>query len=156
MPNGAVNWIGSTYQNCGPRCTNLTVYQEFSTTEDRNVSIGQSSLFTCESTISEVDDSESKFKNLSDEDQKHLKGSDEFARIAAGAIAWTGYFSSDMGDRQIRSYLRGSQWSPNKVMTKNDVEELLARYAIGAIAVSQTPGAKWMYLLGRRVCAPLV
>jgi hypothetical protein len=112
------------------------VYQEFSTDEERNVTIDHSSLFTCNSTVSEVDDSDSKFRNLSDEDQKHLKGSDEFARIAAGAIAWTGFFDAGWENRQIKSYLRGSQWSPNKELTKTDVEELLARYAIGAIAVS--------------------
>ncbi|OAG12899.1 uncharacterized protein CC84DRAFT_1183426 [Paraphaeosphaeria sporulosa] len=144
LPDGSVNWIASTWEGCGPRCTNFTVYQQANTYPMNNVTIDVSSLFLCNSTVSEVDVGDfSEFQNLSDEDKKHLKGTDEFARIAAGSIGWSGYYSAEYADRQIRPYLRGSKWSPNKVMTKIDVEELLARYTIGGIAAFDDHGLRY-------------
>ncbi|KAJ4353267.1 uncharacterized protein N0V89_004994 [Didymosphaeria variabile] len=137
---GCLNWIGSTWEGCGPRCTNLTIYQE-ATSDNSNIS--KSSLFLCNSTVSEVEGDSPEFQNLSDEDKKHLHGTDEFARIAAGSIAWTGWFPADYSDRQIRSYLRGSKWSPNKTVTAGDVEELLARYTIGSIAAFDDHGLRY-------------
>jgi hypothetical protein len=117
-----------------------------------NATIAASSLFLCNSTVSEVNSEGGSpgFENLSEEDKKHIRGTDEFARIAAGSIAWTGWFPAYYEDRQIRSYLRGSKWSPNKIVTKTDVEELLARYTIGAIAVCKPPDTKWMCLSCRK------
>lgn len=83
------------------------------------------------------------FTNLSEEDKKYLYGSDEFARIAAGSIAWTGWWPSNYGDRQIKSYLRGSKWSPNRIVSVRDVENLLARYTIGAIAAFDDHGLRY-------------
>lgn len=137
---GCLNWIGSTLEGCGPRCTNLTIYQQ--ATSD-NVTVATSSLFLCNSTVSEVEGDSPEFTNLSDEDKDHLKGSDEFARIAAGSIAWTGWFPGGYVDRQTRSYLRGSKWSPNKVVDVKDVEDLLARYTIGAIAAFDDHGIRY-------------
>ncbi|KAF2447650.1 hypothetical protein P171DRAFT_452865 [Karstenula rhodostoma CBS 690.94] len=140
---GCLNWIGSTFESCGPRCTNMTIYQETTELTMHEVNIKTSSLFLCTSTVSEVEGDSPEFKNLSDEDKKHLKGSDEFARIAAGSIAWSGWYPALYTDRQIRSYLRGSKWSPNKVVNKTDVEELLARYTIGAIAAFDDHGERY-------------
>ncbi|KAJ4301924.1 hypothetical protein N0V90_004020 [Kalmusia sp. IMI 367209] len=137
---GCLNWIGSTYEGCGPRCTNFTVYQE--KTND-NVTIKASSLFRCNSTVSKVNGDSPEFTNLSDEDKKHIYGNDQFARIAAGSIAWTGWFEADWSDRQLRSYLRGSKWSPNKIVDTKDVAGLLSRYTIGAIAAFDDHGIRY-------------
>ncbi|KAF1974960.1 hypothetical protein BU23DRAFT_552800 [Bimuria novae-zelandiae CBS 107.79] len=138
VTGGALNWIGSTWEGCGPRCTNLTIYQENS----YDKTIPTSTLFRCNSTVHEVKGDSHEFTKLSEDDKKHLYGSDEFARIAAGAIAWSGWWPADYDDRQIRSYLRGSKWSPNKTVTVDDVQELLTRYTIGAIAAFDDHGTR--------------
>lgn len=81
--------------------------------------------------------------NLKDEDKKHIYGNDEFARIAAGAMAWTGYVLNDWDDRSTRSYLRGSKWSPYKIITKDEVEDLLSRFTIGSIAAFDDHGLRY-------------
>lgn len=128
------------WEGCGPRCTNLTIYQQ--ATFD-NKTIPASSLFLCNSTVSEVKGDLDEFTNLSDEDKKQIYGNDDFARIAAGSIAWTGWSPTNFDDRQIRSYLRGNKFSPNKVVTTEEVEELLARYTIGAIAAFDDHGIRY-------------
>ncbi|KAF2706657.1 hypothetical protein K504DRAFT_459067 [Pleomassaria siparia CBS 279.74] len=132
---GSLSWIGAQFAYCGPRCTNFTVYQDSDQEE-----IAQPSLFLCENVLSPIEGGENDFDNLKEEDKKHIYSNDEFARIAAGAIAWTGYDLDGWDDRQTRSYLRGSKWSPYPTITKAQVEDLLARYTIGAIAAFDDHG----------------
>lgn len=135
---GSISWIGSTYAYCGPRCTNFTVFQD-----SDSKSITHNSLFLCNSTLSDVTGGESDFTSLAPEDHEHIYGNDDFARIAAGAMAWTGYVLNDWDDRSTRSYLRGSKWSPYKIITKDEVEDLLSRYTIGAIAAFDDHGLQY-------------
>lgn len=46
-------------------------------------------------------------------------------------------------DRQTRSYLRGSKWSPYKTLEPADVEDLLARFTIGAVAAWDDHGIRY-------------
>jgi len=133
-----MTWVGSTFQSCGPRCTNFTVFQHAD-----HRAIKNSALWLCNSTVTNIAGDSSEFMNLSDEDKKALYGTDEFARIAAGAIAWTGYFPGDWTSRQVRSYLRGSKWSPNRMVSTDDVEDLLSRFTIGAIAAFDDHGHRY-------------
>jgi hypothetical protein len=136
---GSISWIGSRYAYCGPRCTNFTVYQATDSSE-----IKAPSLFTCESTLSNViNDDPTLFYRIRDEDRDHLYTNDEFARIAAGAIAWTGYTMNEWWSRQTRHYLRGSKWSPYHMVTKDEVEELLSRFTISAIAAFDDHGIRY-------------
>jgi hypothetical protein len=80
---------------------------------------------------------------LPNEDKSHIYGNDEFARIASGAMAWTGYTLNNWEDRSTRSYLRGSKWSPYRIVTKDEVEDLLSRYTIGAIAAFDDHGLRY-------------
>ncbi|PSN72788.1 hypothetical protein BS50DRAFT_482046 [Corynespora cassiicola Philippines] len=135
---GSISWVGATYSYCGPRCTNFTVFQD-----SAPQAVTHPSLFVCNSTLSEVTGGEKDFVNLSEEDRGHIYGSEEFARIAAGAMCWTGYETNDWDDRQARSYLRGSKWSPNKIITLEEVEDLLSRFTIGAIAAFDDHGVRY-------------
>jgi hypothetical protein len=135
---GSVTWIGAINEHCGPRCTNFTVFQDSDTTD-----IKHNSLFLCNSTLSPVTGGENDFSNLTPEDREAIYGTDEYARIAAGSIAWTGAVFNGWLDRSTRSYLRSSKWSPYKVITKDDVEELLARFTIGAIAAFDDHGLRY-------------
>ena len=76
-------------------------------------------------------------------DDLSVYGSDDFARIAAGAIGWTGIFWNNWSDRQSRSYSPGSKWSPAKVVTTRDVEDLLMRFTIGAVAAFDDHGIRY-------------
>jgi hypothetical protein len=135
---GSLTWTGSKWEHCGPRCTNFTVYQDADDTE-----IATPSLFFCENKLSAITGGEKDFNNLRPEDNAHIYSNDEFARIASGAMAWTGYNLNGWNDRQTRSYLRGSKWSPYPTVTKSEVEDLLARYTIGAIAAFDDHGIRW-------------
>jgi hypothetical protein len=101
------------------------------------------SLFLCNSTLGPVNGPSTEFNRLTPEDNEHIYGNDDFARIAAGAMGWTGYALNGWEDRQTRSYLRGSKWSPYKMLKKEDIEDLLARYTIGAIAAFDDHGIRY-------------
>ncbi|KAF2264481.1 hypothetical protein CC78DRAFT_544008 [Lojkania enalia] len=136
---GSISWIGSVSANCGPRCTNLTVYQ---TKDSRDIK--NPSLFLCNSTVSEVTGGEEAFSSLQEKDKSHIFGTDEFARIASGAIAWTGYTMNSWRSRQTRVYLRGSKWSPYEIVRKEQIEDLIARFTIGAIAAFDDHGIRYV------------
>ena len=136
---GSLSWIGSVYEYCGPRCTNFTVFQD-SDSED----IKHNSLFLCNSTLEPITSSgTSEFENLGKQDMQAIYGTDEFARIASGSMAWTGYVLNDWYSRSTRSYLRGSKWSPYRIISKDEVEDLLSRYTIGAIAAFDDHGIRY-------------
>lgn len=58
-------------------------------------------------------------------------------------MAWTGYALNGWDDRQTRSYLRGSKWSPYRIISKDDVEDLLSRFTIGAVAAFDDHGIRY-------------
>lgn len=47
------------------------------------------------------------------------------------------------GCRQTRSYSQGSKWSPAKVVTTEEVENLLMRFTIGAVAAFDDHGLRY-------------
>jgi len=134
---GETIWVGSVEAHCGPRCTNFTVVQQpFG-------NIRSTSLFVCNNTLGEVTKPDSTdLKPHTDADKAALYGSDEFARIAAGTIAWTG-IPWDLLDRQTRYYGQGSKWSPDHDVTEQEVEEMLMRFTIGAVAAFDNHGIRY-------------
>jgi hypothetical protein len=104
--------------------------------------IPHDTLLVCNSTLDAVTGGEEDFQNLRDEDRRAIYGTDEFARIAAGSIAWTGAVFNGWDDRSTRSYLKGSKWSPHESITKDIAEDLLARFTIGAIASFDDHGVR--------------
>ncbi|PVI08426.1 hypothetical protein DM02DRAFT_510253 [Periconia macrospinosa] len=136
--SGSLSWTASTQSFCGPRCTNLTVYQD----DDRD-EITKPSLFFCNSTLSVIQGESKEFVNLSPRDKEALYGSDGFARLAAGAIGWTGANKGGWGDRQTQAYMRGTTWSPYEKVNAATIEDLLSRFTIGAVAAFDDHGLRY-------------
>ncbi|KAF2733184.1 hypothetical protein EJ04DRAFT_439567 [Polyplosphaeria fusca] len=135
---GSISWIGSRAANCGPRCTNMTVYQA---ADDE--AIDHPALLLCNSTLSSVSEDPKAFTSLSPKDNDHIYSTDDFARIAAGSICWTGYSMNGWTERQTRLYLQGSKWSPRNKVSKEDIEDLIARFTIGAVAAFDDHGIQY-------------
>ncbi|RAQ99637.1 hypothetical protein DDE82_008054 [Stemphylium lycopersici] len=143
---GSISWMASTEELCGPRCTNFTVLQTKAEKADGadkvDDRVTRTSLFLCNSTLGEVSPiTGNDIEIHSKDDAEAVYGSDEFARIAAGAIAWTGI--TWYTDAQVRSYSQGNKWSPAKLIAKEDVEDLLMRFTIGAVAAFDDHGIRY-------------
>jgi hypothetical protein len=113
-------------------------------TRDR-VNINKTSLFLCNSTLSDIERARGKFDitTLTSQDEKSVYGSDEWARTAAGAIGWTGIAWNGWDDRQTRTYTAGSRWSPSKQVATQEVEDMLMRFVIGAVAAFDDHGIRY-------------
>ncbi|KAH7397120.1 hypothetical protein BKA66DRAFT_409049 [Pyrenochaeta sp. MPI-SDFR-AT-0127] len=138
--SGAITWVASVYEYCGPRCTNFTVLQYGFDERVKNTS-----LFLCNSTLGTVTKAYARndITTHSDQDSAAVYGTDEFARIAAGAIGWTGIPWNNWVERQARSYSQGSKWSPAKMVSKEEVEDMLMRFTIGAVAAFDDHGIRY-------------
>lgn len=134
--DGSVTWIGSSHEFCGPRCTNFTVFQskDNAPVADGEKKLVDDLLFYCNSTLGTVKGGDTEFSNLRDVDREAMFGTDQFARIAAGSIAWTGTYYTGWEGISYRSYVKGSKYSPSEPLTKDFTEDLLSRFTIGAIA----------------------
>ncbi|KAL5113751.1 hypothetical protein ACEQ8H_008363 [Pleosporales sp. CAS-2024a] len=137
---GSITWIPATFAYCGSRCTNFTVLQRLDT---HNVT--KTSMFFCNSTLANVTKAEGKddIRRLTKEDELSVYGSESFARIATGAIGWTGISWNSWKDRQARTYTQGTKWSPPTVVSVQEVETMLSRFTIGAIAAFDDHGPRY-------------
>ncbi|KAL6703277.1 hypothetical protein ACN47E_010065 [Coniothyrium glycines] len=144
---GSITWIASVQENCGARCTNFTVLQY----ETVNKTI-PTSLFVCTNELSKVTQVHGNMDVTlrSDEDRAAVYGNDEFARIAAGAIGWTGIPWNNWEDRQTRSYSLGSRWSPTKKVSTREIQDMLMRFTIGAVAAFDDHGVRF-HMAGQTV-----
>ncbi|KAF3000215.1 hypothetical protein E8E13_007123 [Curvularia kusanoi] len=141
---GALAWSASVGQFCGPRCTNFTVLQERTYGSESHV-VNETSIFVCNSTVSTVEWSSNEDDIVllpSDPDIVAVQGTDEFARTAAGAMGFTGTTWNGWDDRQTRLYTSGSKWSPRHIVSAEEVEDMLARFTIGAIAAFDDHGIR--------------
>ncbi|RMZ68881.1 hypothetical protein GMOD_00002766 [Pyrenophora seminiperda CCB06] len=139
--SGSVTWVASVDAHCGARCTNFTVMQ-LGIDGSR---VNKTSLFVCNSTLTSVttayaaDDITVRSAN----DTAAVYGTDNFARIAAGAIGWTGLYADGWDDRQAQSYSQGSIGSPAHNVEKHEIEDLLMRFTIGAVAAFDDHGIRY-------------
>lgn len=140
---GMLSWSASVGSFCGSRCTNFTILQERTYGVESHI-VNETSIFVCNSTVSEVRPSNNKhdITVATKADSDAVWGTDEFARVAAGAMGWTGTAVNQWDDRQTRSYTSGSRWSPLHVVNAEEVEDMLARFTIGAIAAFDDHGIR--------------
>ncbi|KAF3043491.1 hypothetical protein E8E12_009650 [Didymella heteroderae] len=138
---GALTWIADVDPLCGPRCTTFTVVQP----EYKPDGITKTSLFLCNSTVSEVNKGSNKhdITNLSKTDYDKVFGNDEWARIASGSLGWTGVPQQGWESQQWRIYTQGSKWSPQSNMNESAVADLLMRFTIGAVAAFDDHGLRY-------------
>jgi hypothetical protein len=150
--SGSITWMASVYANCGTRCTNFTVLQS---PGDKNSTIKEPGLFFCNNTLSEISKANGKtdITTHNEEDESAVYGNDDFARIAAGAIGWTGIAWNEWDARQTRTYSPGSKWSPKKPATTEAIEHMLMRFTIGAVAAFDDHGIR--YNLGNQYTCPI-
>lgn len=138
--SGSITWTASVPSFCGNRCTNFTVLQ------NKGDRVTNTSLFLCNSTLSPVSPATTTSHDItvhSADDADAVYGTDAFARIAAGAMGWTGIPWNSWLDRQSRSYSQGSKWSPAANVNASQVEDLLMRFTIGAVAAFDDHGIKY-------------
>lgn len=148
--NSGTSWTASQYELCGPRCTRMMVLHVPGDV-DRNTT--QPSMWFCNNTVSEITrHSVEQRLNIDDKDNKTY-GTDNFARIAAGAIGWTGNVrpsSAVSNDESIlwednvqtRTYLQNSTWGPPANATTKDIEDMLMHCTAGAIAAFDDHGVR--------------
>lgn len=150
---GMLVYVGSTKYDCGPRCSRLTVFQGEAISGDLKTTIYKSSLWICENEISEVypvtNGTSHSGKTETDE---RIVGTDGFARIAAGAIAWTGNRDQNWNDRQWRLYTQRTPFSPPYIPEKSKVEEIIERFSIGAIASFDDHGIRYNITINNETC----
>lgn len=140
---GALTWIADTTGACGARCTNFTVLQANLT--DGKSNITQPSLFLCDSTVSEVKKGNDKHDITirNNDDSSVVFGSNFWAQVAAGAMGWTGVPTVGWYDIQYRTYTQGSKWSPAHPVNVDEVQDILMRFTIGAIAAFDDHGIRY-------------
>ncbi|KAH8628645.1 hypothetical protein IG631_15902 [Alternaria alternata] len=138
---GSVTWMASVYESCGPRCTNFTIVRL-----PDDIRVNDTSLFLCNNTVGEVINGKLKKNDITINGRNAsdaVYGSDDFARIAAGSISWTGFPWNSWDDKQTRSYSQGSKWSPAHELKKEELEDLLMRFTIGAVAAFDDHGIRY-------------
>ncbi|KAK4923579.1 hypothetical protein LTR66_016516 [Elasticomyces elasticus] len=125
-------WMSnSSVSNCGPRCTNILGLNTGSKYDNGTV-IDQPMLFSCNSTVSNVTDTESC------QDPTYCQIADEQAKTLAGAIGWTG--SLTLGDDlQYHTYPPGSPFSWDGSYTQyytnaTWMADFVCRFSVNAIA----------------------
>lgn len=138
---GALTWIADAMGACGPRCTNFTVLQANLT----GSSITEPSLFLCDSIVSEVQKGNDKHDITirNDNDSKVVFGSSFWATVASGAMGWTGIHTLGWNRVQFRTYTQGSKWSPAHPVNATEVQDILMRFTIGAIAAFDDHGIRY-------------
>lgn len=138
---GALTWIADATGACGSRCTNFTVLQANLTGSN----ITEPSLFLCDSIVSELQKGNNKHDITirNDGDSKVVFGSDFWARVASGAMGWTGIHTLGWDKIQFRTYTQGSKWSPAHPVNATEVQDILMRFTIGAIAAFDDHGIRY-------------
>ncbi|KAJ4378878.1 hypothetical protein N0V86_005752 [Didymella sp. IMI 355093] len=153
------SWSASQYEACGPRCTSLMVLH---VPGDITRNATRPSLWFCNNTVSDIIRHKPEQELTIDDNDKRVYGTDEFARIAAGAIAWTGNnrpTSAGIEDNtfmlegvQSRTYFQNSTWGPPADATTKDIERMLMHCTTGAIAAFDDHGVRHKIKINDLVC----
>ncbi|KAJ4987501.1 hypothetical protein SVAN01_06958 [Stagonosporopsis vannaccii] len=150
---GMVTWTALDKEVCGPRCTQLMVFQAKAGKGQLAEEVDKDSLWACENTISEIINIKDGASHAAVKDTDTvINGTHRFARIAAGAIGWTGATQNRWTDRQFRLYTQGTPWSPKRVLATKDVEETIMRFSIGAIAAFDDHGTRYNITINNETC----
>ncbi|KAH7115892.1 hypothetical protein B0J11DRAFT_561430 [Dendryphion nanum] len=135
--SGSISWNVKSNNACGPRCMEIVAYQR----ADPELGIMTNSMFICNNTVSSIEQIQ-EFDKLEKEQLKYIYSTDSFARVAAGSIGWTGW---RRGNRTVetRVYPLGSATSPTYPVNAGDIENIVSRFTIGAIAAFDDHGPRY-------------
>lgn len=141
---GAVSYTGVTHsaddvgeRTCGSRCTWIRVFQVAD-----NDKVNKTSYWECQSSVTEVMMTEGQSLPIIKPNDPHVFGNDKFAQIAAGAVSWTGLAMNNWTNMQFRLYPQGTSLSPARILDTHEVEDIVRRFSIGAIAAYDDHGAR--------------
>lgn len=81
-----------------------------------------------------------------------INGTDDFAGIAAGAISWSGIADIGFSDRQWRMYPQGTPWSPDHKANTTEIQDIIMRHTIRAIAAFDDHGIPYNIHINDRNC----
>lgn len=146
---GKITYIGMTNQTCGPRCSTIFVLQ----VSDRD-KVNQTAYWRCESTVDRVAQSGLNAVPAINSSDPRIFGTDQFARLAAGAISWSGIFYNGWNDRQYQLYSQGTPWSPDSNLQTPELESIISRFSIGAIAAFDDHGVRQKVHINDQRCDP--
>ena len=146
----AISWIGHTdkRRDCGPRCAELTVMQ----LKDDKGHVNKTSLWYCKNEVLNVEQKPDDRMEGMNFDGTRVNGTDMFAKIAAGAISWTGFRMNKWNDTQWRLYPQGTLWSPEHDANTTEIEDIIMRHTIGAIAAFDDHGIRYNISINDRQC----
>ncbi|KAF3049909.1 hypothetical protein E8E11_007305 [Didymella keratinophila] len=153
---GMVTWQALVNSTCGARCSQLIVFQKNGTgSSDTDLArkIPKDSLWTCENTVSNISTihAGASHPGISTTDTA-IFGTDTFAELAAGAIAWSGITEGGWTDRQWQLFTLGSPWSPKHALNTKEVQDTIMRYSIGAIAAFDDHGIRHNITINNETC----
>ena len=150
---GMVTWQALIRAECGSRCTRIIVYQSRGESGEIATQVNKTSLWTCDSTVMPVVkiSEGASHPGIEDTDTR-IYGTDKFAKLAAGAIGWTGLAQGGWDDRQWHLYTQGTPWSPEHVLNTREVEEIIMRFSIGAIAAFDDHGIRHNITINNETC----
>ena len=121
--------------------------------EDRvGRTINKTSLWSCTNDVSEVEEKPDNRMTGVTVNKTRILGTDEFAKTAAGAISWTGFSMNNWTDRQFRVYPRGTPWSPGNETDTTEIENIIMRHTIGAIAAFDDHGIRYDIHINDKDC----
>ncbi|KAJ4378879.1 hypothetical protein N0V86_005753 [Didymella sp. IMI 355093] len=154
---GMITYV-SFDEACGsgdnPRCSAIDVLQYRDDDDAWHSNVTKSSLWRCKNTVDPMNGCQT--EGLShpgiDVNDKRLYSNDAFAQFAAGAIGWTGVTEYNITDRQFRVYPQGTPWSPNKTISTTEIEQIIMRFTIGAIAAFDDHGIRYNITINNHVC----
>lgn len=152
--SGMVTWQSFIDNTCGARCTQLIVFQGKGKNGSEEAKIiDRDSLWACESTVKNISTSGvgASHPGISTTDTA-IYGTNTFAKLAAGAIGWTGISEGGWTDRQWRLYTQDPPWSPKRVLSTHEVEEMIMRFSIGAIAAFDDHGTRHNITINNKTC----
>jgi hypothetical protein len=135
---GATTYMSDTANHCGPRCTRVQAFQAQQAYDGGlfGINVPDATFWECNSTISNVLAAPDV-----DDTQENLDLLDEQARIAAGAIGWSGFFYEN-DTREYQLYSTSSPWSLPFTPDEASMALLISKFAIGVIASMDDHGPR--------------
>ena len=161
---GETTWIGNVTSaglTCGERCVTVLALQSANNVTVENAQPGVKAvpkprLWTCNNTVSQVNNFTTAYEGFDDPQKASLP--DLQALILGGAIGWTGitsYFDDGShSDLQFASYNGDTVFNPPGNVTHADMEWLMMKFTVGAIAAMDTYNAPRLTLTGTSSPSP--
>jgi hypothetical protein len=148
---GATTFISDTAKYCGPRCTRVMAFQAQQGDDGSlfGLDIPDATFWDCNSTVSNIQTDPG-----AGDTSTNLTIAAEQARIAAGAIGWTGFFYTN-DTREYQMYSTDSPWSLPFTPDSDGMASLISKFAVGVFASMDDHGPR-MNITGSQPSTALI